>query len=264
MRCPILNPIRFYDSAKLPDYSTYYPYGDNQTQREEWVKGLNPMPFYKEFRAGEALALQFEQENTESTTLTAYKYNIYLKAFEVDGTLPALDITPSGWTGDSIFSYSKTFTAGTYYLKFTDNLTSDIFVVTDDSEEIKQLVKVQYGNRENDFGCIFDNDYLFTQFFTGQFLQGDPENEKESFESDRGAMVNLHSVPKRVYTLNINDIHLSYIDHVNLLFSVSEITINGVEVESVEVQNTEKAELSDSANITLKVYVKDFDYFYKR
>lgn len=264
MRCAMLNPIRFYDAAKVPDFSSQFPYWDNMPQRAEYVKGVIPMPFYKEFLAGKTINLQFEQETTESTVLTIKKRNDYTGLFEINGTITPVDITPSGWVGESIYSYSKSFTAGTYYLSFADGLTSDIFTVISDSELIRELVKVDYSHRENDFGCIFDGGYTFTNFFAGQFLLSEPENEKESFESDRGAMINLQSTPKRVFTLNINDLHISYIDHINLLFSLSDLTVNGIEVESVEGITTEKGEYSDSVNVTIKLYQKDFDYYYKR
>lgn len=264
MICPILNPIRFYDVGNLPDYSTVHPCWDNQTQRYEWVQGLNPSPFYKEFLANATVNLQLAQETTESTVLTIYKYNEYLKTFETDGTISATDITPIGWVGNSIFSYSKAFTEGVYYLSLADGLTSDIFTVVSDTELKKRLVKVAYSHRENDYGCIFDNDYTFTNYFDGQLIIGEPENEIESFESDRGEMIKLQSTPKRIYTLNINDVHLTYLDHINLLFSLSEISVNGIDIENVEAISTEKSEFADTANVTVKLFVKNYDYYYKR
>ena len=263
MKCPILNPIKFYDSTAMPNWSTRYPHVDNTTQRSEYVIGQSPVQFYKEFLSGQTIYLQFAKEVGDSEVLTVKKYNESTYLYDTYSTISATDITPSGWVGDTMLSYEVLLTTGTYYVTFSDGFRSDTFTVISNSDLVKKLVKVQYTHVENDYGCIFDNDYTFTNYFQGQFMPAPTENEIEAFESDRGENIKLQATPKRVFTLNINDIHQLYIDHVNMLFSLDTITVNGLEVENIDAPQVEMVEFTDVCNITVKLYLVDNDYYYQ-
>lgn len=264
MISPYLNPIRFYDVTKLPNWSSRFPNDDNTTQRIEYVSGLNPSPYYKEFVQNQNLNLQFESETGDDTTLSVYKYSETTYTFLLDSTISPTDITPSGWDGNSILSYTKSFSEGTYQLRFADGYWSDVFAVISDDELLKRIVKIDYTHAENDYGCIFDNNFVFTNFFQGQFYQTSPENEIDAFEGDRGEEIKTQATPKYVYILNINDVHINYIKHINTLFSLDTIEVNGVEVENTEVIQVEHIDNSDLCNITIKLYEIINDYKYKR
>ena len=262
MKCPIINPIKFYDSTAMPNWSTRYPNPDNTTQRTEYISGLSPVSYYKEYLVDQTIYLQFAKEVGDATTLTVKKYNESTYAYETNTTVTPTDITPSGWVGDTMLSYSLSLSVGTYYLTFDDGFRSDTFAVISDSELVKRLVKVTYTHAENDYGCIFDNSYTFTNYFQGQFMPAASENEIEAFETDRGEHIKLQATPKRVFMLNINDIHINYIDHVNMLFSLDTLTVNGMEVENIEAPQVELVEFTDLCNITVKLYLVDNDYYY--
>lgn len=263
MKCAILNPLKFYESTAMPNYTTRFPHNDNVTQRTEYVIGQDPVQWYKEFLSGKAIKLQFAFEVGDSLPLTVKKYNETTFAYDTYSTVNAVDITPSGWVGDTMLSYTVTLTTGTYYLTFADGFRSDTFAVISDSELIKRLVEVKYSHAENDYGCIFDNSFEFSNYFQGQLIAGSPENEIEAYETDRGEHIKLQSTPKRVYTLNINELHQTYIDHVNLLFSLDTITVNGLEFENIEAPQVELVENTDICNIVVKLYLIDNDYYYQ-
>ena len=72
----------------------------------------------------------------------------------------------------------------------------------------------------------------------------------------------MQATPKRVFTLNINELHVNYIDHINMLFSLDTLTVNGMEVENIEAPQVELVEFTDVCNITVKLYLVDNDYYY--
>lgn len=259
MKCPILNPVRFYKN--LPDYAARFPNMDNITQRVMYIDGVHPTQWYKEWLYNKAMVLQFEVEAEEDTDITVYKYNETTGVYDENSTLTGTDITPIGWVGNSIMKYSFTPAEGTYYFTTADGLTSDKFVVTNDSRLRKKLVEVLYTNSENDFGVIFDSQ-TFRQYFTGQLLIGNPENEISAFESDRGNTTKLRSTPKRIATLNINDIHYTYADHLNMICSCDSITVNGITYQNTEPPTIEPIEFSDIVNVTIKLVQTSNDYFY--
>jgi hypothetical protein len=267
MKCSILNPIRFYDSAGVPNYSSSFPAIDNITQRTEWIPGIHPTNWYKEWRTGVAMYLQFEIEGTESTNLEIYKYDESTGSFAELGTgspLSGVDISPGGWATAHIYQYTFTPSSdGTYYLKFEgDTVTSDKFIVTSDSILIKQLVKIKYLNSENDFNCIFSGGEYFNQFLTGFISLGEPQNEISAFQSDRGNLELLQATPVRVANLIINDLHYTYVDHINLIFSCDTITVNGVTYQNSEPPTIEKIGDSDLVNVTVKLLQTNNEYLY--
>jgi hypothetical protein len=267
MLCPLLNPIRFYDSALVPDYNSYFPNMDNITQRVNWVPGIHTNKhYYKEWRTGIAMYLQFEREATESVNLHVFKYDETTKTFielETGSPIVGTDISPGGWTTNPIYGYTFTPSSdGTYYFIFDgDTLTSDKFIVTSDTNFIKQLVKIKYSNTENDYGCIFGTNY-FNQFFTGFLSIGEPQNEISGFQDDRGDLIKLQGTPIRVANLLLNDIHYSYADHINMIFSLDTIEINGIAYQNSEPPIKEDIADSDLKNFSIKLLQTGNDYYY--
>jgi hypothetical protein len=267
MRCPLLNPIRFYNSGQTPNYSTRFPNIDNITQRYNWAPGVHPSMWYKEWRTGQTMYLQFEQEAEESTDLNVYLYNETTGSYaELDTGSPitGVDISPVGWTGLPIYQYTFTpSTDGTYYFQFDEGgIISDKFVVISDSNLIKNLIKIKYSNSENDFGCIFSNDEYFNQYFTGQLVIGDPQNEISGFQSDRGELIKLQATPIRIVNLLLNEIHYTYMDHINTIFSLDTIEVNGISYQNTEAPTKDDISDSDLKNITIKLIQTGNDYYY--
>jgi hypothetical protein len=259
--CPLLNPIRFYNST--PDYLSTFPNMDNVTQRTSYIDGIGAAQYYKEWLYGKQLDLQFEFQQGDNITLTAYKYNELTEAYESSATSSGIEITPSVWVGNKFIKHSFNLQEGTYYFEFADGLKSDVFVVTNSLFQRKKLIEIVYTNSENDYGCVFEDESL-RNYFCGQLLIGNPENEMSGFESDRGNFIKLNATPKRIATLNINDLHYTYVDHVNMLFSLDSLTINGVTYQSSEPPTIEDGEFSDLKNITVKLIQTNNTYYYGR
>lgn len=260
---PLLNPIRFYDSAKLPDYSTRFPNMDNVTQRTSYIDGIGAAQYYKEWLYGKELKLQFEFQEGDNILLTAYKYNDSTETYASYTTSSGTEITPAGWVGNKFAKHSFSLSEGTYYLQFADGLKSDVFVVTNSLFQKKKFIEIVYSNSENDFGCVFEDESL-SNYFCGQLMIGNPENEISGFESDRGNFIKLSSTPKRIAMLNINDIHYTYVDSLNMLFSLDDITINGITYQTSEPPTIEDQEFSDLKNITVKLIQTSNTYYYGR
>lgn len=261
MRCPLLNPIRFCDTTKVPDWNTYFPNADNWQQRDEMFIGIEPASYYKEFLASKNILLQFEVSSGDSTSLLVYKYSELSETFALSQTIIGTDITPVNWDGNSIYSFTANLTEGTYYFLINTTLKSDIFTVVSDAFLKKKLVKVEYSNTENDYGCIFDS-FTFTNYFSGILDIGQPDNEIEAFESDYGELTKLNAIPKRVATLTIVDIHKTLIDHIAMIFSLDTIAINGVSYQNNEVPSIQDKENSDIVDIVVKLTQTSNDYYY--
>lgn len=259
MKCPIINPIRFFDTP--PDYQNTWPNMDNVSQRVMNIDGLWPAQYYKEWLYGDDLYLQFETVDGDNTVLSVYKYNEITEAYDLLTTVNPTMITPPGWLGDNYIKYTLSLAIGTYYLKFADGYTSDTFVVTSDIQQCKRFIRVDYTNNQNDYGVIFDN-FTFTQYFSGQLIIGAPKNEISALESDRGNITKLRSTPIRLTTLFINDIHYTLVDHVNMVFSCDQITVNGVTYQTTEPPIIEPIEGSDLVNITISLSQTNNIYFY--
>lgn len=262
MRCPIINPVRFYDKT-APNWSTVWPNIDNMQQRVQYFNGIYPGEFYKDFIQGEEIKLQFEHDSLDH--LFAYKWNQLTNSFErVSEHIPVY-ITPSGWVGENTIYFEINLNAGLYYLQFQDGFKSDKFIVHSDLELKKKLIRINYYNSENDYGAIFNNNdiivYSPVTFFTGKLDSGSLENEMSTFETDRGNLIKLRSTPKRIQTLTISDVHKSYLDNINLIFSCDYININGVEYQTSEPPVIEEIENFDICTVTVKLLMNN-SYFY--
>lgn len=260
----ITNPIRFYKNDNEPDFYTKFPFVDNITQRQKYNPGVYPSKFYKDFIINQEISFQLQLIDVSDETITLYK---------PDGTtsnLTPTNITPSGWTSAEVKRYDFTPTQeGVYYMIFSDpNYISDKFVVHSKLKFREQLIEIQYRNSENDYGLVFyDGSTLkFTgkTYFTGKGPIPNPGNEISAFVSDRGNLVKLRSTPTRDYILELIDIHYSYIDNINHIFSCDYLLVNGMEVQSSEVLEPERVEdRSDLYNITINISIVNNNYFIK-
>lgn len=266
MKSPLINSIRFYDPSGLPNYTTIFPNMDNITQRTMYVDGLNASSYYKEWVNGIELVLQFTKETGDNGDLKVYKLNQTTNAYELSQTLIETNITPAGWSGDSVIKHSFTPTTGVYYLQFNGGLTSDKFVVHSSIKYLKKMVLIQYTNSKNELGAIFYDNLvsMFTgkTFFEGQLKPGSPSVEISSYETDRKEPVKTRTSPTRTAVLNLNNVHYTYIDNITHIFSLDTLQINGIEYENKEAPVIEEKEHSDLVDVTINLIQKNNDYFY--
>lgn len=270
IQAPILNPIRFYKATELPNYSDRWPNMDNISFYVEWQKGIFASEFYRDFVLNKQMLLQFrfDSEITDSE-ITVYKWNESTELFDVVDTLVPLNISPPGWILTPVYLYSWIPSEkGVYYFDFDDaDLISDRFIVHNDPKFLKRLVEVNYFHYENRYGMIYYSgpSQVFTGFayFQGRLAPGELNNEISEFQDDPGEIQLLRATPQRSATIEIFSTHYVYSDLINMIFSNSEIFINGVQYQNTEVPTTEKIPDSDLINATVKVFQKNNDYFIK-
>lgn len=257
---PLMNPIRFYPVDSIPDFQDTFPFVDRMVTQQKWIEGVYPSNFYKDFLINKEIILQFRLSGIDDK-------NIIVTKPSGTQTLTATEITPSGWTSTAVYKYSFTPTAeGVYYFTFTEpNYKSDKIYVSGLEKFRRRLVEISYYNSENDYSMIFFNGalqkYTGLTYFTGQLLPSQPENEISGYESDRGNLEKLRSTPKRISNLILTDVHISYIDVINMIFSCDNLTINGVTFQSAEAPQIEIIAKSDLVNMEIKLTQTNNDYF---
>lgn len=255
MRGAILNPIRFYDSSEMPDYSITFPNLENVTYGFQYGFGVSSSPDVIRRHIG-IMYLQFLSANSV-VSFKVYKLNS-AKVFDLSESVSSVDISPSGWTGYQIHKLTLDLDDGVYYVTDGSNYTSDIFQVVTSSN---QLIKIKYSNSVNDFGCIFATNY-FEAYFTGKLIAGEPKNEVEAMESDRGAPIKLKSTPSRTASLTIYKVSHLYKDLLDMIFSCDTIEINGISYENSETISWEQNNGGDIGTATVKLVQKINDYYY--
>ena len=237
---PDMNPIRFRNTSNDPDYATLWPNYRNITQRVNYTPGMYKTEFFKDFITNRAITLQFGSTTSYTRALSVYKYNTTLEAYQFYQTVNGVDITPTGWTSGDVYKYAFTPTeAGVYQIIYTSaGIDSDEFVVHSDTVLKKQLVEVDFYNTENDYGMVFFDgavqNYQGLVFFTGVMQNFDPGNETSSYTNDRGAVEVLRSTPVHAGVLTLTNIHHSYIENINQIFSCDRLTVNGIDYSRPE------------------------------
>lgn len=259
MRAAILNPIKFYTVANLPNYTTLFPTMDNAPFGAKWVYGVNASPWFVRVHVG-VMYLQFETEVADNKTISVYKLGTN-GVFGISSTITPTDISPVGWTGKKIYQYTLNLADGIYYLTTATGLQSDYFKIVSSSEESEDYVKLLYYNSENDFGCILVGHYL-TAYLVGQLVSGTPKNEYSQYEDDRGEPIKLNATPQRTATLNLKGVHYTYLDLINHIFSCDHIEVNGVQYDNDEAPTVEDIEGSDLKNVQIKLTQSTNDYYY--
>lgn len=259
MRGALLNPIRFYKTAEMPDYSTYFPNFDNTTYGENYYYGVASSPDVIREHIG-IMYLQFEDETNSGFGVDVYKLN-NSNTFELIDTVNSVDISPVGWVTDQIHKVTLDLEDGVYQLKINGH-ESDIFKIVSTIEYTRDLVKIKYLNSKNDYGCIFGTNF-FEAYFRGNIKKGEPKIDIESFESDRGNPVKLRATPQRTATLNVKGIHQNYVELVEMIFSCNTITVNGVDYENIDVPSYNDNDSADLGDITVKLVQKNNDYYGK-
>lgn len=264
---PDMQPIRFYKFGETPDYITYFPNHQNITHRFEYVPGLHPTEYYTDWIVDNEISVQFRLQVEGLEDLSVYKFNQTTKSYDLNTTITANNISPTGWQLDKVNRYNFTpSTAGVYYFENTSSgWRSDKFCVWDDLKHKKRLVKIGYSNSENDYFIIFHNNltavYTPTAFFTGALYPDSPGNDISVFETDRGNPIKQRSTPQNIYNLKLLDIHYAEIQRVNMIFSCDTITVNGITWQNKEAMEVEQIANSDLVNITINLIQTDYNYF---
>jgi hypothetical protein len=265
---PILNPIRFYDPTQLPNYGARWPNIDNVSMFTEWQKGVYASKFYRDHRLNEEITFQFRYDSAiTDQEIDVYKLDPDTGLYSISETLVPTDVTPSTWTGLNVYNYSWTPSeTGVFYLDFDDaDLLSDRVIVHSEDKFLKRLVEIKYYHYENRYSMVYykDGGQVFTgvAYFQGNLLDGEPTNEISEFTDDPGEVELLRATPQRTGIVSLEQLHYSYTDLINYIFSNSEIYINGIKYQNKEVPRREVVPESDLRNFTIGVFQRDNEHF---
>lgn len=258
MRGAILNPVKFYDPTKLPDHLSIFPNLDNTTFGASYIYGLRHSDDFLIFHIG-VMYLQFETEISDNKNMLVYKRNAN-NTFDYLSNVPGLDVSPVGWVGKEIYKYNVNLSDGMYYLSFPNGYRSDYFYITSNTWITKELVKIKYANSENDYGCIFGENY-FTAYLRGQLLPDQPKNEIDGYEDEEA--VKLASTLQDTAILNIIGVHQNYVKVINRIFALDTVEVNGVGYENLEAPQWSPVDGGDVGTVTVKLIEKDIDHYWK-
>lgn len=257
---PIMNPLRFYNPSELPNFSSIWPLMDNTKQRIQYQKGIYAQKhWYKPFLINTAIDLQFAVNGLSDENITVT---------EPSGdtvTLIPTDISPTGWTGNTVNKY--TFTPdqeGVHTMVFNEeSQTSDSFYVVSAERYRKRLIEIQFRNTDNDFGMIFYDEgsiqYTGKTYFTG-IIKPVGGSENSTFETDRGVISKTQATPVRDYQLTLTDIHINYKENIDFIFACDYLLINGQEFQnpsSIDVDEKDKLDLID-ISVNLRMITNDY------
>jgi len=269
VKLPIANPIRFYDTVDVVNNSTKWPNAYNQRPRVDYQKGIySNKQYYKEWVINKDLKNQILVSSLADENLTVYKYNTTTYAYDVYGTLAPSDISPTGWTGLTVNLYTFTPSAiGTYYIEQNEGgYISDKFVVVSESFSLRNMIEIIYVNSENDIDLIFfdleTSVYTGLAYFTGIFEPG-TVNDKSVTSFDRGTEFVNRATPVGTATVTITDIHNSYLETIQAIFSCNTLTVNGYGYSSAESVQSEKIPGTDLLNITVLLRETKNNYYVK-
>lgn len=268
IRTPILNPLRFYKGTELPNYSSRWPGIDNISFFTEWQKGVYSSKFYRDLVLNQEISIQFQYDGAiTDQNISVFQLNQLTGNYELFETLTPVDISPAGWIDIPVYKYTFTpSVVGVFYMDFNDpDLLSDRFIVHNESKYLKQLVEIKYSHYENRFGMVYLDGitpvFQGKAFFQGRLIIGEPKNEFSEYVDDPGNLELLQATPQRSVNVQLFTIHYSYADLINLIFSNSEIFINGVDYQNADSPSLEYIENSDLVNMTIKLFQKETDYF---
>lgn len=246
MRFSLWNPIRFVETTDT--YNTYvdwmniFPNGDNLLSKQTKFHGSNP-PVYTPKFTQDTLKGQFQSETLYSpgdVTIIAIDKN--QNVLNIDFSIT--NVTPSVWySGGSyesyIYEYDITLLdeiTTAIQLKFSDDVGFWISEPLEILYVLKNHIRIEYGNSENDYGMIFDKDgtpYKYTIFLDAKMIPA-PKNKKSVYEDVRGLTQIMRSTPKREWEVLIPYIPGYIYEKINFIFSCNIILMNGVSIVSEE------------------------------
>ena len=92
-------------------------------------------------------------------------------------------------------------------------------------------------------------------------MPGQPENETSGYPLDGGGVIKTNTYTQRISNLTLTDVHMAYIDVINLIFACDNLTINGATFETLETPQIEMIGKSDLVNISVKLTQTNNDDF---
>ena len=268
VRIPDMNPVRFRDVNKEPDYVNFWPTVYNMVEQTDYYPGIYSAKFLKDFVINEDLNLQFGIYSPLSQLLQVYKLNI-LKQWVLYANISPDDITPDGWVSETIYKYTWTpIEAGIYYISMpAEGIQSDYIKVHSDNKYKRNLFEIEYYNSYNDYGMIFDdngtNVFTAKSYFEGRMLPGEVQNEISGYPSDRGKFVKTRSTPLNSGILKIFKTPMNYQHILNTIFSCDNIYINGIKWINEDSITMTQIEKSDLANYEINLKEVNITYSYK-
>jgi len=265
VRIPNMNPVRFRDTTKEPDYINYWPTQYNVIEHVDYFPGINASKFLKDFKINEDLVLQFGMYSPASQQLYIYKLNA-LKEWELYTKINPEDITPTGWISENIYKYTWSITeTGIYYIDMPDeSIQSEYIKVHSESKYLKRLFELEYSNSYNDYGMIFDdngtNVFTAKTYFEGRIIPGEPQNEISGYPSDRGKFVKTRSTPVNSGILKIFNTPMYYQHILNAIFSCNTISVNGIRWINEDTIAMTQIDRSDLANYEINLKEVNITY----
>lgn len=264
MKFPQINPIRFRVKGWFDDFETKQITVDQYAIGATVYTGVHPINYVPKFPRYTAVPFQVTT-NVDIGDMSA-------SLVDSDGnktTILLTDITPTTWSGDSIYKGNIYVTSdGSYSVEIVDDIYEE--TAYSDTFQIGSLnnddIEIKYYNSENDFNTIFYDgtslNFQSSVYLQGQMIDVDLSQDISSYETDRGEIQKLRSTPVVNYDLKLYNINIAYSKMVNLIFSCDNLEINGIEFDNSEAPSVERIEDSDLCNITVKVRQKNYDYFY--
>jgi hypothetical protein len=252
------NNLRFYESAKTPDFATYFPSFDNQVIGVQYYEDRKPLKYIREHLKSKVISFQYQDDGV-SDDLEVYKDGVLL------ATIASTNISPTGWLGIPVYAVAYTpSSAGVYYFKLkTTNYISDPILVLDAFD--KSIIKIEYTNTINDYGTVFVNASLANVYtpicyFGGYINRGKMAINKEVFQADRGNTTTIRSTPMGGMNLLLEAVHETYLEYLEHIFACNTLKINDIIVNTEGDITNDQIEGTDCFDVKVNLKLKNTGY----
>ena len=261
---PYINPIRLRLRGSEVNYQNRFPKFDIMTQRTNYQRGVIAQKYsYPDYLFGGIITFQF----FTSTPLSILDATLYLP----NGTTTPMtitDITPSGWTSESIYVASKSVNnTGIHRAVIRTGMTewydSDEFNAIDLVNSEKNIVVFTYSDSENRLeygGGYYDGDggsWSPTAYFTGIIKKIPASREETVFVDEPGNPITLQVTASKSVKIILTDIHEQYIDVIEEIIKVDTLYINKKLMTITDFSYEEKDINSDIGDITMTATYTD-------
>lgn len=261
-----MNTIRFRNEYITPDYSTIFPNPDNLSLCDIRYSGSVAYDYEEPILINTDFLFQYQTPNTTAditiTLLDEDKSSLGTSYFTKS------DVTPAGWTGDEdVHNVALNYdTEGVCYIRI--EVTGGETYISDKIRfysSLKDYVKIEYSNFENDFGMVLFEDptqYIFTTYVNAAWITNmKTKVTREIYEDDRGSQVITRSTPQRIFEILIPHVAGHTAERLELIFGCSETSINGYRlVPTGDSELSQETPASNHYNYKIDMAVFDWDY----